>query len=163
MIRRIQNLSETLQKEVLKSVVKKGAYYAHQENVLIAMINDSNVTLRELGFQRILKARQKSKKTSRHPSIIRQFRVVEINIKAENYAELLHRESNHQRTEPPITIAISKEELFAYIKHEKSWLKNCLIFLSTLKQLNGASNWSLKHHLKCMGKTAIMWFYTSNK
>ena len=60
MIKRMQHLSETFQKEVLESMVKRGAYYAHQENVLIAMINDNNVTIRELGFRRILKARQES-------------------------------------------------------------------------------------------------------
>ena len=118
------------------------------------MINDNNVTIRELGFWRILKARQKCEETSRHPSIIRQFKVPEINIKAENYTELLPWESDHQRTESPITMAISKEELFAYIKHKKNWIKNCLIFHATLRQLNGASNWSLKHLLKCMEKRA---------
>ena len=51
------HLSETLRKEVLESVVKRGAYFAHHENVLIAMINDDNMTIRELGFRRILKAR----------------------------------------------------------------------------------------------------------
>ena len=119
MIRRMQHLSETFQKEVLESVVKRGAYYAHQENVLIAMINDNNVTIRELGFRGISKKRQKSEETSRHPSIIRQIKVPEININAENYTELLHWESDHQCTEPSITMAISKEELFGYIKHKK--------------------------------------------
>ena len=95
MIRRMQHLSETLKKEVLESVVKKGAYYAYQKNVLIAMINDNNVTIRDLGFRRILKARQESEETSRHPSIIRQFKVSVINIKAENYTELFHWESDH--------------------------------------------------------------------
>ena len=62
MIRRMQHLSETFQKEVLESVVKRSAYYAHQENVLIAMINDNNVTIRELGFRGISKKKGKSLK-----------------------------------------------------------------------------------------------------
>ena len=85
MIRRMRHLSETSQKEVLELIVKRGVYYAYQEKVLIAMIYNNNVTIRELGFWRILKARQESKVTSRHPSIIRQFTVPEIDIKAENY------------------------------------------------------------------------------
>ena len=85
----MQHLSETLQKEVPKSVVKRGAYYAHQENVLIAIINDNNLTIRELGFRRILKARQESEETSRHSLIIRRIKVPQINVKAENYTELL--------------------------------------------------------------------------
>ena len=44
MITRMQHLSETSQKEVMESVVKRDAYYAHQKKVLIAMINDKNVT-----------------------------------------------------------------------------------------------------------------------
>ena len=90
MIRRMQHLSDTLLKEVLESVVKRDAYYAHQENVLIAMINDDNMTIRELGFRRILKVRRESEETPRNLSIIRQFNVPEINIKAEHYSRLLH-------------------------------------------------------------------------
>ena len=116
MIRRMQHLSKTSRKEVLESVVKRGAYYAHQENVLITMINDDNVTIRELGFRRILKARREFEETSRNSSIIRQFEVPEINIKAEHYSELLHWERDHQRTEPQM--AISKE-LCACIRDEK--------------------------------------------
>ena len=75
-----------------------------------------------------MKARQESEETSRHPSIIRQFEVPEINIKAENYTELLYWESNHQRTEPPITIATSKEDLFTCVRHEKKLDEKLLDF-----------------------------------
>ena len=54
------------------------------------MINDNNVTIRKLRFRRILKARQESEETSRHPSTIRQFKLPEINIKTENYTKLLY-------------------------------------------------------------------------
>ena len=104
---------------MLESVVKRGAYYAHQENVLIAIINDDIMTIRELGFRRNLKARRASEETLRNSSIIRQFDVPEINNKAEHYSGLLHWERDHQRTEPPITMAISKEELCACIRDEK--------------------------------------------
>ena len=72
------------------------------------MINDNNLSIRELGFRRIFKARQESEETSRHSSIIRQIKVPEINIKAENCTELLHWENDHQRPEPLITMAILK-------------------------------------------------------
>ena len=127
-----------------------------KKNVLIAMINDGNMTIRELGFRRILKARQESEETPKNSSIIRQFDVPEINIKAEHYSGHLHWERDHQRTEPPITMAISKEELCACIRDEKGWMKSYLTLYATLKQSNGASNWSLKHLAKCMEKTAKM-------
>ena len=85
--------------------------------MLIAMINN-NMTIRELGFRRILKARRESEETPRNSSIIWQFDVPEINIKAEHYSGLLHWECHHQRTEPPITMAISKK-LCACIRDEK--------------------------------------------
>ena len=50
MIRRMQHLSEILRKEGLESVVKRVAYYAHQENVLIAMINDDNMTIQYVNW-----------------------------------------------------------------------------------------------------------------
>ena len=50
MIQRMQDLPETLRKEVIESTVKRGAYYAHRENLLIAMINDDNPTIHELGY-----------------------------------------------------------------------------------------------------------------
>ena len=92
------------------------------------MFNDNNITIRALELWRILKARQECEETSRHPSIIWQFKVPEINIKAENYTELLHWESDHQRTKSAITMAISKEELFACIKHEKKLDEKLLDF-----------------------------------
>ena len=121
MIRRMQHLSKTLRKEVLESMVKRGAYYPHQENVLILMINDDNMTrpIREMGFRRILKSRRESEETPRHSSIIPQFDVPEINIKAEHYSGLLHWKRDHQKTEPPITMTISKEKLCACIRDEK--------------------------------------------
>ena len=38
---------------------------------LMAMINDDNMTISELGFRRILKARRESEETPRNSSIIR--------------------------------------------------------------------------------------------
>ena len=106
-------------KKVLKSVVKRGAFHAHQEKVLIAMINDDNLTISELGFWPILKARRESEETPRNSSIVWQFDVPETNIKAEHYSGLLHWERDHQRTEIPITMAIFKEKLCACIRDEK--------------------------------------------
>ena len=62
----------------------------------------------------------KARRQSEEIPMIGQFEVPEINIKAENYTELRHWESDYQRMESPITLAISKEELFACIKDEKS-------------------------------------------
>ena len=83
------------------------------------MIIDDSATIRELGFRRILKARRNSAGRQRNSSFIRQFKVPEINTLAENYTELFHREADHQRTEPPLTMTIPEEELIACISVEK--------------------------------------------
>ena len=59
---------------------KKRRLLSDQENVLIAMVNDDNMIIREMRFRRILKSRRESEETPRNPSIIRQLDVPEINI-----------------------------------------------------------------------------------
>ena len=61
MITRSRYLAEGL-KKVHHAVIQRNAYYAHQENLLIAMITDSKSHIRELGFRRILKARGQPEK-----------------------------------------------------------------------------------------------------
>ena len=56
LISRMKYLVETRQKEVMESV--EAPYHAHQENVLMSIINDDNPTMRELGFYLSSKARQ---------------------------------------------------------------------------------------------------------
>ena len=119
MIVRMRHLPETLQKGVLEPVIQRSAYYAHQENLLVSMINDDCAAIRELGFRRILKVRRDCAGKKQLFSVIRQFKVPEINFLAENYTELLHWESDHQRTEPPLTMKITEEELLACISNKK--------------------------------------------
>ena len=127
-----------------------------KKNALIAMINDSNMTIRELGFRRILNTRQESEETPRNSCIIRQFDVPEIILRLSTILDFFtgnviikERSLQSQRPFPKKNYVIASEM-------KKSWMKNCLIFHATLKQANGASNWSLKHLAKCMGKTTEM-------
>ena len=103
---------ETLCKEVIESAVKRGAYYAHRGNLPIAMINNDNQNTRELGFRRILKARNEVSNNETNFSV-RQFKVPQINVMVESYTELLHWETDHQRTKPPITKFVFTENLVA--------------------------------------------------
>ncbi|CAH1111453.1 unnamed protein product [Psylliodes chrysocephalus] len=45
-------------KTIINRVISTNAYFAHPENILLAMITDERVHIRELGIRRILKARQ---------------------------------------------------------------------------------------------------------
>ena len=51
------NLSEDIF-AIVKPVVQRNAYFAHPENILVAMINDERSYIRELGWRRILKAKK---------------------------------------------------------------------------------------------------------
>ena len=44
-------------KEIVDRVIQRNSFFAHQENILIAMITDDRELVRELGLRRILKAR----------------------------------------------------------------------------------------------------------
>ena len=64
--------------------MRKGAYYAQQKNVIISMINVESATICQLGFQRILKSRQKFEETLLNLSLIWQFKIRKLNIKTEH-------------------------------------------------------------------------------
>ena len=80
MTTRSRYLAEGL-KKVHDNVIQRNAYYAHQENLLIAMITVSKSCIRELGFRRILKARGQPEKGH----LIRSFKVPQINFQAADY------------------------------------------------------------------------------
>ena len=56
LISRGSYLSEHL-KKLFHSVIQRNAFYAHQENLIISMITDEKNEIRQLGLQKILKAR----------------------------------------------------------------------------------------------------------
>ena len=81
------------------------------------MINDNNVTIHELGCRPILKARQESEETSRRQESFSNLKYQKSISRLKTTLSSFHWERDHQRTKPPITMAISKEEFFAWIKH----------------------------------------------
>ena len=48
---------------IVEQVRQKNAYFAHPENLLLAMIYDESAIIRELGLRRILKARERAEET----------------------------------------------------------------------------------------------------
>jgi hypothetical protein len=45
------------EKKIMQTVLQHNAYFAHAENIIIAMLEDDQEHIRELGYRRILKAR----------------------------------------------------------------------------------------------------------
>lgn len=97
-------------KKIVFAVLQTNGYFAHPENVLLAMITDQCPDIRILGWRRIKKARQISKKKS-----IRAFVVPEIDFEADSYFQMIDW-SSITLTEPPLTTTITSEEIEENIK-----------------------------------------------
>lgn len=95
-------LSEDL-KNIIDPVIQRNGYFAHPENILLAMISDERQHIRELGIRRILKARTQAKGKQ-----VRLFNIPKINFNADDYYGLV---DWTRVTEPPLTMHISDEEL----------------------------------------------------
>ncbi|GBP06283.1 Protein asteroid homolog 1 [Eumeta japonica] len=73
-------------KAVIDPVIQRNAYFAHPENLLLAMLTDEEKHIRELAARRILKARS-SPSTGKLP---RTFEVPELNFDAKSYIDLIN-------------------------------------------------------------------------
>ena len=73
-------------KTVFHSVIQTNAFFAHPENMLIAMITDEKYEIRELGLKDILEARNHQGDDCVN---IRKFMVPKINFEAKEYFDLI--------------------------------------------------------------------------
>lgn len=142
-------------KKIVDPVLRRNCYYAHPENILIAMLCDSRENVRKLAVERIVAARAKKPKKSR------VFRVPPINLSANDYTQMIDWEKV-LITEPPITTKFSKSELESVYERKKDIksfnlpchtqaVERCvkvntsIFYLSSLKQLYDYS-WLQKPH-----------------
>ena len=79
-----------------KGAVQRNAYFAHPDNLIVAMISDKDSAMRDEGVTRILAARQQTQ------SQRRQVRVPPLNWEAGSYSQMIHWDKV-QVTEPPVT------------------------------------------------------------
>lgn len=84
--------------EVVKQVCKDNAYFAHSENLLLAMIYDDNPEVRRMGYHKILCARDASEVNYGE---VRDYHAPSINFNCEKYYDLIDWELDY--TEPPFT------------------------------------------------------------
>ena len=96
---------------IIKEVIKRNGYFAHHENVLIALVNDDNESLRKLGWRMAKKARELMKGNKN----IRAFSIPKINFSAENYYNIVDWDVFY--TEPPLTKIMSDEDIDAHIEN----------------------------------------------
>lgn len=82
-------------KSIIDPVIQRNAFFAHPENILISMLNDTRLHIRELALRRILNAKQKTSQN------IRIFKVPQLNFDAVEYTGLIDWQKN-DITCPPL-------------------------------------------------------------
>ena len=95
---------------VIYKTVQKNAYFAHSENILIAMLHDSDENIRKLAVEKIINIRSENS-IDNH---VRKFKVPKLNFQASNYYSLITWEN---ATEPPLTKRLSNAELADFISN----------------------------------------------
>lgn len=93
---------------VVDKAILNNAFYAHPENILIAMLADERKHIRELAVRRILKARNNK------PEGVRVFRIPNLNFEAQDYIDLI-KWAECTITEPPLTTGLTHGELERFI------------------------------------------------
>ena len=98
-------------KDIVDNVIQRNGFFGHPENVLLAMISDERVKVRELGLRHILKARSEAA-SSRD---IRIFQIPNFKFDAKDYIDIIPWQECSV-TEPPILSRLSDEDLKDFIK-----------------------------------------------
>lgn len=91
-------------KNIVPKTIQRNAYFVHPENILLCMIWDERKHIRQLAYQRILKARAVTDQN------IRVFQTPDLNFEATEYYEMVDCQTVLW-TEPPITVRFTNEEL----------------------------------------------------
>ena len=94
-------------KAVVWPVIQRNAFWAHHENVLLALLVDSDTCNRELAIKRIIAIRQASQSSMQD---VRLFRVPKVDQNMQNLKDLLP-PMERSLTEPPLIKEILTEEL----------------------------------------------------
>ena len=109
-IRAMRSLPPDVQKWT-KPYLSRNSYFAHVENVLLAMLADSSRCKREKAINEIIKARKGTQKLN----TVRQFKVPFLNYDATDYDEVIMWDAN-EVTEPPLTMKLTDSEILNIIE-----------------------------------------------
>jgi len=96
---------ETENRAVIDKVLQNNAYFAHPENLLLSMIYDDSAMVRELGYRRILKAKQTPKSQN-----VRNFMIPKLRFDADEYHQMIDWQEI-DLTEPPILTKLTETEI----------------------------------------------------
>lgn len=93
-------------KAIIDPVIQRNAYFCHPENMLLAMIADERKEIRELGYKRILEAKNKKKGSKE----VRTFIPPAINFDATDYVDVIQW-NNCILSPPPILENLTTEDI----------------------------------------------------
>ena len=93
-------------KKVIDPVIQRNAFFCHPENMLLAMIVDERRHIRELGYKKILEARNQQL----NRKYVRTFTPPSINFVATDYSELIDW-TKCELSPPPIMESIKREDI----------------------------------------------------
>ena len=96
----VKTQSAVIRRSAVTETVERNAYYAHPvpENLLVAMVSDSETSVRGEGVDKLLAAKKQNSGTMAGSS--RHFRVPMLNWEAESYPDMIKWEETNV-TEPP--------------------------------------------------------------
>ena len=98
--------------EIVLPVIEHNAYFAHPENIILAMISDPRSFIREIGWRRIKKCREENKEKT-----VRIFKVPKLVIGAQDYSGMINWQEEFI-TEPPLTRNMSVDDIDDNIRNK---------------------------------------------
>lgn len=93
---------------IIDPVIQRNCFFAHPENLLLAMLSDDNQNIRELAANRILKARSSRKST------VRQFHLPVLRFDSESYTDII--DWPEDISDPPILRSLSDKKIQSLVK-----------------------------------------------
>lgn len=99
-------------KKIIDPVIQRNAFFCHLENMLLAMIVDERQHIRELGYRRILKARNQQPKGKS----VRTFMPPSINFGATDYSELIEW-TKCKLSPPPMMESLTTENISSFLQN----------------------------------------------
>lgn len=112
-------------RKTIDVVIQRNGFFAHMENLLLAMLYDDRDHIQELACRRVISCM----KENQNSSSVRKFRVPVINMQATDYTVLIFCTNNNERLQRPVLKDISDEDLENFLSNENASMK--FLYLSS--------------------------------
>ena len=148
-------------RDIIDPVIQRNGYFGHAENILMAMLTDKKIHIRELAYRRILAARIANQTPS---GSIRKFRVPSLNFHAEDYTDLVEWQAiDRYEPPPPLMKHLSNDEAAACVRtNDSAHVRrtcHCTVAMSHPRHrtLHSSCNGSI---YSSMRRSCKRWFYS---